>query len=89
MENLIVVGAVDEDYERKIYTKEDKKYAEVAWRVEDILFEAQGIGIDLSIEEAEDILESKKNVIRDAMLWAGWKAIETILYDLKDDEEDE
>lgn len=87
---LIIVGGVDVDYERKFYGKENKRYAEIAWRAEDILSEADSMGIDLSIEEAESILEDKEDVIQEAMLGAGWMAINIILSDMSyKDEEDE
>lgn len=89
MNRLIVVGAVDENYERNI-DEEDKKYAEIAWRAEDILSEAESMGINLSIEEAETILEDTEDVIKEAMLEAGWMAINTILSDMSyEDKEDE
>lgn len=90
MNRLIIVSGVDENYERNIIDGEGKKYAEIAWRAEDILSEAESMGINLSIEEAETILEDKEDVIKEAMLDAGWMAINTILSDMSyEDKEDE
>jgi len=73
---LIIVGSTDEDYKGSINNKKD----EIELEVEDVLLlEAERMGISLSIEEAEAILEESEEIIKKAMVKAGRKAIKAIL----------
>ena len=74
---LIIVGTTDEDY-----YKESINNNEIEFEAEDVLLEAERMGISLSIEEAEAILEGSEEIIKKAMVKAGRKAIKTILSDI-------
>ena len=75
---LIIIGTTDEDYKGSIDNKKD----EIELEVEDVLLEAERMGIRLSVEEAEAILEESEEIIKKAMVKAGRKAINAILSDI-------
>lgn len=90
MNGLIVVGGVDEDYARNCkYNREEKAYATVSWTITDIGLEAVYHGLNLSASELERILEDNESVIKEAMLQAGWLAIDVIMSEEKRRSEDE
>ncbi len=56
-----------------------KKYSGIYWTVDDVLEEAESLGIFITKGQAEKILEEGADQILDAMLQAGWYVIRELL----------
>jgi len=56
-----------------------RKYAVVSWLPEDVLENAKEIGTELTQAEASRLLAAEEMRIVDAMVAAGWEAIENAL----------
>lgn len=52
-----------------------KKYAKVEWTPEDVIT----IRPDMSIEEAEEFLQSNERHLRDRLVELGWEVMESLL----------
>jgi hypothetical protein len=51
------------------------KYAEVVWTTEDVL----ALRPDMTIEEAEEWLQTNEKHLRDRLIELGWDVMETLL----------
>jgi hypothetical protein len=56
-----------------------RKYAVVAWLPEDVVENAEEMGTGMTEAEAARLLEAEEMRIIDAMVAAGWSAIENAL----------
>lgn len=53
----------------------ENKYAKVEWTAEDVLT----LRPDMSIEEAEEFLQTNQKYIQDRLVELGWDVIESLL----------
>lgn len=57
-------------------------YAETSWCADDVLEAAKEMGLSLSRRAAESLLRNGEKRITEAMIAAGWLAIDDLLLDI-------
>ena len=56
-----------------------QKFAKVTWQPEDVIEEANALGIKLTLKQARELLDSRERKIQEAMSDAGWESIRFFL----------
>lgn len=59
-----------------------KDYGIVNWSIEDVLYEADALNIEITQKEALELLEENEGAIKEAMVSSGWVVIQNALNEL-------
>lgn len=70
-----ITAEVGERLDRFFANEPARKYARVAWSIEDVFSEADSQDIEINEEEAENFLKEGEDVLKEEMIKAGWHVI--------------